>query len=178
MTVEDRTSKVERGLEVAVIAAALATIPVIVAQELGARGPGIVAIDWAIWGVFVADLVAGIAIGPRPGQVRRLRSHLLSLALVVLTFPLLPTLLQALRLVRLVRLARLPRVVRAVRVLRVLTVEARALRALRAVFLRHGLVYLARVAPRSSSSVPVASWQPSSLRRSGVASGRECGGRL
>lgn len=135
-------SKIERGLEVAVLVAALGTVPVIAARELGVQGPGIVLLDWAIWAVFAAELVVGIARGTERGLGRPLRPRLLDLGIVVLTFPAVPSLLEVLRVVRLVRAVRIARLARAARVLRGLAVEARGLQALGAVFVRRGLLYL------------------------------------
>lgn len=132
-----RASRLERHLEVAVIVAAIVTIPVIIAQELDVRGWAISVLDWAIWVVFAADLATGLTLAVRRGQRPYLRRRWLNFAVVVLTLPVLPELLKTLRLVRLVRVAR---------VLRVLLVEARALRALRSVFTRRGFAYVAGIA--------------------------------
>lgn len=121
-------------LEAAVVAAALATIPLTVVQERGASGPLVVACDWMVWSVFVVEYLALAFLGRnRRDYVRRNR---LNLAIIVLSFPLLPVLLDLVRLARLGRLFR---------VLRLSGVSVRGLGALRTVLGRRGLAYMSAV---------------------------------
>jgi voltage-gated potassium channel len=115
-----------RWLDPTVLVAAAATVPVLVADELGAEPALVAAADWLIWGVFVLDL--GVALGASGGQADLIRRRWLDLAIVVLSFPGWPELLG------LVRLARLGRVLRAG------VMTWRALRALDAVVARRELV--------------------------------------
>ena len=66
-----------------------------------------VALNWAIWLAFVAEVVIMLSVVPDRG--RWLRDHPLDLAIVVLTPPFLPPALQAARVFRLLRLLRLVR---------------------------------------------------------------------
>lgn len=63
--------------------------------------------NWVVWLLFLAEVVTMLAVVPR----RRawLRGHLLDVAIVVLTPPVLPASMQAARLFRLFRLLRLAR---------------------------------------------------------------------
>jgi voltage-gated potassium channel len=124
-----------RVLEALVILAALGTIPLVVAEERGGGGPWLAFFDWTIWAVLLVEYLALLALA------RDRRDHatdkLLSLAVLVLSFPLLPHLFGLVRLTRLVRLAR------TLRFLQLAVVTARGLRALRSVFARRGFLYAA-----------------------------------
>lgn len=133
MTDVNRT-KLERILEIVVIAAALATIPLTVAQERGAGGWAVVAGDWAVWSVFTIEYLVMSSIGRDRWEYTR--RNWLNVAVIVLSFPALPALFALTRLVRLVR------VVRLLRVVRLAVVGARGLRALGSVFGRKGLAYM------------------------------------
>src|SRR3954449_825729 len=96
-----RAERVERFFNVPVIVAALLVVPVIVLEEeastdalktLGA------ALNWAIWLVFLAELVAMLWVVP--DRWRWLRENPIDLAIVVLTPPVLPPGWQILRLLR------------------------------------------------------------------------------
>jgi voltage-gated potassium channel len=113
-------------LDLVVIVAAVATVPLLIADELGADPALVWAADWVIWSVFVLDL--GVAFGAARTRAALLRQRWLDLAIVVLSFPGWPGLLG------LVRLARLGRVLRAS------VMTWRALRALDAVVARRELV--------------------------------------
>jgi voltage-gated potassium channel len=71
--------------------------------------------NWTIWLIFLAELLAMLAVAP--SRMAWLRSHPLELAVVVLTPPFLPASMQAARLFRLLRLVRLLLTVRRLRVL-------------------------------------------------------------
>lgn len=96
-----------------ILLATLLVVPVIV-LETTARDDALrtsaAALNWLIWLVFVAELVALFVVArERRGFARR---YPLELAIVVITVPFLPASLQAARLFRLARLLRLLLVVR------------------------------------------------------------------
>jgi voltage-gated potassium channel len=112
--------------EVAVIVAAVATIPVVVLDERGFDALWLRLADWAIWTVFAAVFLGGLAAAEnRHAYVRR---HPIDLAVILLSFPLLPSVLALTRLVR---------------VLRLLVVAARVVPALRETLGRRELLYVA-----------------------------------
>ena len=106
----------ERRFEVPVLVAALLVIPVIAVEQANPGEPwrtvaGVT--NWLIWLVFLAEMVALLAVVP--DRWRWLRSHPLEVAIVVLTPPFMPSSLQAFRALRLLRLLRLIRAVRIAR---------------------------------------------------------------
>lgn len=105
-----RVAQVERWFEIPVIVAALLVIPVIVIEESASSAAwqdvGDI-LNWTIWAVFAAEVIAGLAVSR--SRAAWLRGHVLELAVVLLTPPFLPSSLQAARLVRLLRLLRLAR---------------------------------------------------------------------
>jgi voltage-gated potassium channel len=108
--VDERSREVERRLEKPLLAFALLTIPAIALDQPGVSEPwkGIgIALNWAIWLAFLAEVV--IMLSVVPDRRRWLRDHPLDLAIVILTPPVLPPALQAARLFRLFRLLRLMR---------------------------------------------------------------------
>jgi voltage-gated potassium channel len=114
--VEERSRRAERILEIPVIVAALLTIPVIAIEQSGLADPWdiiAVGLNWAIWLVFLIELVVMLALVP--DRRRWLRENPLDLPLVILTPPILPPGLQSLRALRLLRLLRLLRVARIAR---------------------------------------------------------------
>lgn len=119
----------QRFLDISVIAAAVATVPITGLQIAGNASVGVIVIDWVLWAIFAVDLVAGAPYSSNP------RFHrVLSAVIVVTSFPLLPDLLATTRLVLLTRL---------LRVIRVLAVIGRAMPALRATLGRTGFLYVA-----------------------------------
>lgn len=104
----DRADRVERFFNVPVIVAALLSLPVIVVEETAA-GDTLKAIaavlNWAIWIVFVAELVAMLSVVPN--RRRWLIENPLDVVIVFLTPPVFPAGLQSLRILRLLRLVRL-----------------------------------------------------------------------
>ena len=113
-----------RWIDAAVVVAAVATVPLVVVEAQGAGTALTEAADWIVWLVFVVDLAADFRRGAGPAR------KLLSLAIVVLSFPLLPGMLALSRLARLARLARL---------LRIVSVVGKAVPALRSVVGRSGV---------------------------------------
>lgn len=102
---DERSREIERRLELPLLVFALLTIPAI-ALEYGDAGQpweaiGI-ALNWAIWLAFVAEVVIMLRVVPDRG--RWLRDHPLDLAIVIFTPPFLPASLQAARVFRLLRL--------------------------------------------------------------------------
>lgn len=91
-------------LEVSVILAALATIPLTVVQERGASGPLMLTADWIIWSVFLIEFLVMATLAR--DHSKYIKRNWLSPLIVVLSFPLLPGVLALTRLARLVRLAR------------------------------------------------------------------------
>lgn len=97
------------------LGAALLTVPVIVLEEIAIREAGrdlALALNWAIWVAFTAELIAMLVLVE--DRWRYLRTHPVEVAIVVLTPPFLPALFGALRTLRLVRVVRLLPLVRAV----------------------------------------------------------------
>ena len=131
----DRVMKVghliHARLEVAVILAALITIPLTVAELNGQEGPAFVVADWAIWAIFAFEYLLALALAAdRPRFIVR---AWLSLTVVVVSFPMLPALFAIVRLARLARLLRLVRLV---------AFAARALPALKSTLGRRGFLYI------------------------------------
>lgn len=125
-------------LDIAVIIAAIATVPLIIAQQQGMTEWWINALDWMIWAVFLIEYVVLITIA----DDRRMagRSNWTSATITVVSFPLLPELLAFSRLARLTRLLRL------LRIFRLVLVANRSLRALEHIGKQRELLYLSSVA--------------------------------
>jgi len=121
----------ERVFEVLVLAAALATVPLIILQERGVLHPAVAVADWLIWSIFAAEFTDEMIKSKK--KLAALRRALLSLIVVVVSFPLLPALFGLSRLIRLIRLGRLLRL-------------ARGFRALSGALGRRGLIYVASFA--------------------------------
>jgi voltage-gated potassium channel len=107
---DERSERIARRFQVPVAIAALAVIPVLIVTP-GADGPWpvvLAVVDWLSWLVFATEVVVMLAVVPdRRGW---LRGHILELAIVVLTLPLIgiftsARLLKLLRLLWLFRLA-------------------------------------------------------------------------
>jgi voltage-gated potassium channel len=124
------SSRFRRTLDVMVIIGALATVPLTVLLEQHRISGLITALDWLIWAIFAFEFL-GRAMLDRP---LRMKANILPLAVVVVSFPLLPA---ALGLVRLVRLSR------AFRALRLATTIVRGMTGLRAILARRGVAYVA-----------------------------------
>ena len=121
-------ARFHRILDVAVIAAAVLTVPIIAIQISGHSSAASTSIDWMLWTIFVVDLFAGAPHSRNPRLHR-----FFGAAIVVTSFPLLPDLLSATRFIRLMRL---------LRVIRVAAVIGRATPALRATVGRTGFLYV------------------------------------
>jgi hypothetical protein len=118
--VRKERSPLVKFVDAAVIVAALATVPLTVAQLRGFDGPLAAGLDWVVWLVFVANFFV-LLFEPRSKggyegkhwySSANLRDAWFSidLGIVILSFPLLPALFGLVRLARLARLARLGRV--------------------------------------------------------------------
>jgi voltage-gated potassium channel len=129
-----RWRRLQQILEVGVIFAALGTIPLTIAQQRGDTSLPVLAGDWAVWSVFFIEYVVGVRLAEnRWAYTRR---NWLSVAVILVSFPLLPALFALTRLARLLRLFRL---------VRLGAVGARGVRALRQALGRKGLVYIGAV---------------------------------
>ena len=126
-----------RLFEPVVLLAALATIPLTLLEQTQATRREYDVADWVIWLVFVVEYVALIATASNRGRFAR--RNWLSVFVIVLSFPLLPSLLALARVARLARLARL------FRLARLGVVGAKAIPALKATLGRRGLVTVAAV---------------------------------
>lgn len=119
-----------RAINICVVLAALATVPLVILQEQGDTSLAVQIADWAVWAVFVMEYSIEIALCSNRGAYAR--KNWLSLAVIVLSFPLVPAMLSLTRLARLSRLLRLVRLV---------GVTARALGELKAILSRQSLIY-------------------------------------
>jgi voltage-gated potassium channel len=122
------------AMDAAVVLGALATIPLTVLQERGVRSAALDYLDWVVWAVFAIEFLFILCVAPRV-HFRRL-STAADLAVVVLSFPLLPNLLALVRLARIVRLLRLTRLT---------AVAVLGLAALKEILGRRGLVYVVAI---------------------------------
>lgn len=117
----------EAALDIAVIVGAFATIPITLLLEQGSHGLWIQTLDWAIWGIFLVELLFR-SFWSRVGY----RSSLFLAAVVILSFPLLPAALGLIRVVRLSKILRLARLV---------GVTVRGMGGMRAVLGRRSVIY-------------------------------------
>jgi voltage-gated potassium channel len=108
---EERAQRIQDRLEWPVVVAALLTVPILVIQESDFGEPWetvATILNWVTWLTFFAEAV--IMLSVVPDRRKWLRSHVLDLAVVVLTPPFAPQTWQNGRLFRLVRLLRVFRV--------------------------------------------------------------------
>ena len=115
-----------KRLEGAALFAALLTIPLIVFEEQGHSELPIQIADWLIWAVFAVELVG-------TWTVMSARARVFHAAVVVISFPLLPSMLGLVRLARVARLIRL------------VGVASKAFAELGLIFGRRGVLYVASV---------------------------------
>jgi len=127
--------RIQRLLQFTVVIAALATVPLTIAQTKGTGGALAETADWTIWSIFVLEYTGMMAM--TAGRRAYARANWLTLAIIIISFPVLPSLLALVRLARLARLARL---------IRPAAMLARGLPAFRAVLGRRGLPYVAALA--------------------------------
>lgn len=118
-----------RILEVAVVAGALATIPLTLLGEANPVPSWVGIADWLVWAVFFAEYFVMVLSATEPSKY--VKRNPLDLAVIVLSYPQLPVLFGLFRLARLARILRLLRLVGA---------TARAVESLRGILCRRGLV--------------------------------------
>lgn len=115
---DERSERLQRRFEVAVLVAALMVIPVIAVEEIKPGQPWedlAQVVNWATWLTFLAEIVVMLSVVPdRRAWCRR---HVVDIAIVVLTPPFAPPSLQAARLFRVLQLLRLIRAFVAIKVL-------------------------------------------------------------
>lgn len=119
-------------LNFSIVAATLATIPLIVLLEKGLDTPWLRAADWIVWAVFVAEYA--IEITCAPSRSKYARRNWISPFVIIASFPPLPNLLAGARVLSLARISRFSRILGA---------TFRGLTELRVVLVRRGLVYVA-----------------------------------
>ena len=109
--ISGRVAAWERRADLPLLVAALASVPLLVAEEAASGAVGWVAsiANWAIWGLFVVDLAARAWL-VRSGRARYLVKHWYDVVIVVLSV------LPYFRPLRVLRSARALRVLRAARV--------------------------------------------------------------
>jgi voltage-gated potassium channel len=127
-------SRRQTVLDFAVVFGALATIPLTVLQEQGVKSWALLTMDWAVWGIFALEFLLLVVFSPRSHLLHS--STAMKLAVVVISFPVLPSLLALVRLARLARLLRL---------LRLTSATTWGLAGLKAILGRRGLLYVAAV---------------------------------
>jgi voltage-gated potassium channel len=106
----ERAERLQRRFEWPVVAAALATIPILLIQEshLGQPWTGIaVLLNWVAWLTFATEVVVMLWTSPERGSWSR--THALDIVVTVLTPPFAPATMQAGRFFRVARLLRLAR---------------------------------------------------------------------
>jgi voltage-gated potassium channel len=109
--VDERSEAIQARFEWPVIVAALLTIPLVLIQEsnLGQPWPTIgTVLNWITWLVFATEVAVMLCVVPR--KRTWLRTHMLDVAVTVLTPPFAPATWQAGRVYRVLRLMRLLRV--------------------------------------------------------------------
>lgn len=112
---QDRQERIETILDRCVMAAALATIPLMLAYYREWDGGWIVVGDWAVWCVFAAEFTFLMSVSRDRRQT--VKQQWLAVAIVILSFPLAP---HVLGWSRLARLARGTRVLRPARLTKVM----------------------------------------------------------
>lgn len=133
----ERANEVKSRFEIPVLIAALLVVPVIIIEEqaASARWLGIAsALNWLIWAAFLLEFVSVIAAAN--DRWAYAKQAWLDVAIILISFPLLPG---ALGSVRLLRLLRLTRVLRMLRLLRLAAVITRGTQAVQAVFGKRGV---------------------------------------
>jgi len=124
-------SAVLARLDVAVIFAALISVPLTIVEVNGQNGVSFRVADWTIWAVFAIEYVLALTLAEN--RRRYVVTAWLPLLVVAVSFPLLPSLFAVVRLARLARLLRL---------VRLIAFGARLLPALKSTLGRRGLVYV------------------------------------
>jgi voltage-gated potassium channel len=107
---QEESGRVRTQLELVVLGATLALIPILILETDASGGWHRFAVigNWVIWGLFAVELVVIVVGADRKGAA--IRAHALDVAGVVVTVPLFGKFLSWVRLARLARLIRLVRV--------------------------------------------------------------------
>lgn len=116
--VDERSERLQRRFEVAVLVAAVLVIPTIAVEETRPGEPWDTIAEvanWGIWLTFLAEIVVMLSVVP--DRRAWLKRHVLDVAIVILTPPILPPSMQAARLFQLLRLLRLVRAFVAIKAL-------------------------------------------------------------
>ena len=88
---EQARRRIQSLSETTVIFAALATIPIVILEENGSSASWLVFAEWLIWFLFIFDFAVDLRFSE--DRRHRIRTHLLDLAIVILSFPYLGKLL-------------------------------------------------------------------------------------
>ncbi len=110
---DSRLTAMARRFEKPVLLATVLVIPTLIVEttaDAGELRTAAAMLNWLIWLVFVAELMAMLSVAPSRRQW--VRSHPLLVLIVLVTVPFLPASLQAARVFRLARLVRLVLVLR------------------------------------------------------------------
>lgn len=137
-----RAARARRMFEIPVLIAALAVVPVIYIEETATSQVLLsVAVwaNWAIWAAFALEYAVVMALAARGTRWPYSKKAWLDVAIIILSFPLLPGVLSSTRLLRMTRLARVLRLLRLVRLAAVLS---RGGRAAGVIFRKRGLGYI------------------------------------
>jgi voltage-gated potassium channel len=102
---ESPRKRLLRVLEWAVVLAAVATIPLTIAEEQAQPASWLWIGDWVVWAVFTVEYAFGLATSS--DRRRYVRSNKLGLAVILVSFPVFPAAFDWIRMVRLARLLRL-----------------------------------------------------------------------
>jgi voltage-gated potassium channel len=139
----DYAAQMKRRLEIPVLIAAVAVVPVIIIEEQSTSVTAMSVafiINWLIWGMFLFEyLVMMRLVDDRRAYSRK---AWLDIVIIVFSFPALPALLASARLLRLVRLGP---ALQLLRLLRIAAVLARGGSAVHRIFTKGGLGYLAAI---------------------------------
>ncbi len=103
-----RDERILNWFSIAALVAAAFVLPALIVDESTVSGTWrdvAGGLDWAIWGVFAAEIVVAVVL--LENRWEWLKKHPIEIAIVVLTPPFLPASLQAIRALRLLRLLRL-----------------------------------------------------------------------
>jgi len=126
---------IELILDIALVIAAVATIPLAIAQTTDGADPWLIAADWAVWAVFVVQFTVMLVLAK--DRLAYVRANWLGPVVIFLTFPLLPHVLKLMRLAAFTRMLRL---------LQLPATATRGARALRNSLIRPGVIGIMVVA--------------------------------
>ena len=136
-----RRTDVRFLIDVAVIFAALATVPLMIAQQRVGDTAWLDAGDWIVWAIFLIEFT--YLVGVSSDRWKAAKRQWTGAVIIIVSFPLLPALFAATRLVRLTRITRL---VRLFRLFRLALVANRGIRALKAVTGQYELLFMCAAA--------------------------------